>query len=235
MEFDLVISRLHVKKKLVVIDVGAHHGEIIDVLGYSNRKHRFDIHALEPIAENYRKLRHKKFYWNLRSRMKIHTYETGIDIVTGEKDFYLGSADTLYTTNANQLEIFQSEFESYRTRSVPLISFHDFFEKNRIPENTEVDILKVDTEGSEFSVLSSLFETANRPNAIIFELQTTIGGLEPIVALLQKQGYEEFFIYLRDGLYTNYIGNLLNDRYLREEVLAQPGFGGNCVAFRGIH
>ena len=96
---------------------------------------------------------------------------------------------------------------------------------NLIPANTKIDILKVDVEGAELSVLSgarTVFSDHRRPSIVIievFDVRDNQDKSEGIREVLEGYGYK---FYLFDGhVLTPLSGNALNAFAVHEFVLPQ--------------
>ena len=129
----------YLNDKSLVFDCGACVGEFTDKLydlcGCS-------IYAYEPDPRNHRKLK-KRFNMN----NKIVTFNVGIDKELGVKDFHIGN----YITAS-------SFFKSHRglgnlSVSVPVTTIE---EETRV--FGDIDLLKLDLEGSEIDVIMSMDE-----------------------------------------------------------------------------
>ncbi len=100
---------------------------------------------------------------------------------------------------------------------------------NLIPANTRIDVLKVDVEGAELSVLrgaTGIFTDQRRPSVVIievFDVRDNTDRSEGIREVLEGYGYE---FYLFDGhALTPLSGSALNafavHKSVRPQVLAQ--------------
>ena len=100
---------------------------------------------------------------------------------------------------------------------------------NLIPANTKIDVLKVDVEGAELSVLRGareVFTDQRRPSVVIievFDVRDNTDKSEGIREVLEGYGYE-FYLFDGHGL-TPLSGSALNafaiHKSVRPQVLAQ--------------
>ncbi len=100
---------------------------------------------------------------------------------------------------------------------------------NLIPANTKIDVLKVDVEGAELSVLrgaTGVFTDQRRPSVVIievFDVRDNTDKSEGIREVLEGYGYE-FYLFDGHGL-TPLSGSALNafavHKSVRPQVLAQ--------------
>ncbi len=96
---------------------------------------------------------------------------------------------------------------------------------NLIPANTKIDVLKVDVEGAELSVLRGareIFNDQRLPSVVIievFDVRDNTDKSEGIREVLEGYGYK-FFLF--DGLkLTPLSGSALNAYALHESALPQ--------------
>lgn len=121
----------------VIVDIGAFVGEITD------RYHRLfpaaHIHAIEPFPESFRQLKTR-----FLKEPHIHVYPMAISNQVGTAQFYIGN---LPNNNSllPQLNVPKS------TIDVETLTLDALAEELSL---THIDILKIDTEGAEFKVLS---------------------------------------------------------------------------------
>jgi len=145
-------------KKILLIDIGAHKGETIKQFSdnFSIKK----IYAIEPNPEIFKELK-KKF---ISEKISFFNY------AIGEKDSikYLNilndsSSSTIVNLNYKSkyfqrkkrlLTLFSNKLIKKKKR-VLVYSLNNFLKKNKI---NFVDILKIDTEGYEFTILKSILK-----------------------------------------------------------------------------
>lgn len=96
---------------------------------------------------------------------------------------------------------------------------------NLIPANTKIDVLKVDVEGAELSVLRgarAIFQDQRRPSVVIievFDVRDNTDKSEGIRDVLEGYGYK---FYLFDGRsLTPFSGSALNAYALHDSALPQ--------------
>ena len=92
MEIDFIFSRLIKKKKLRILDIGAHHGEFLDIfsnLQFGKIRQNFEIFCFEPFVKNFGIIKKKLNY--LDGNIKVHIYNFAISNKTEKKFFYIGS------------------------------------------------------------------------------------------------------------------------------------------------
>jgi FkbM family methyltransferase len=96
---------------------------------------------------------------------------------------------------------------------------------NLIPDTTKIDILKVDVEGAELSVLrgsTRIFSSAHPPSVVIievFDVRDNTDKSEGIRQILEGYGYK-FYLFDGDDL-TPLSGNALNAFAIHKSTLPQ--------------
>ena len=53
MEVDFFVSRNLNKKKLRIVDIGAHHGEFLDIFKEYKYNQKYQIYSIEPYKKNF--------------------------------------------------------------------------------------------------------------------------------------------------------------------------------------
>jgi len=228
MEVDLALSRLHAKRRLRVVDVGAHHGEFLDIFERCHGEHLFDVICVEPLSENVMELRNKVGRYR---RLSIVICDVAISDVSGEKTFYQGSESTLFTCTAKWRDYFPEYFEDPKEVGVRCMTFADLFVEFGIDKDIPFDFIKVDAEGHDLNVLRSMVAAQIRPFAVMFEIGHDLNAVENAVKLLADNGFTEFFIFARTGIPTTYVGEWQGLKRLQE--LRETGRlkAGNVVGF----
>ena len=147
------------KKKLKIIDIGAHKGETIELFIKNFVVDK--IYAFEPNIELYKELSKKSSY----KKENINIYNNGVGLKKKKKNINImidSSSSTLNDLNKNtdyykrKMKFFsfigKKEDFIKKKQEITLINLSDFiFQK----ENS-IDILKIDTEGYEFNILSGM-------------------------------------------------------------------------------
>jgi hypothetical protein len=90
MEIDFIFSRFIKKKTLRILDVGAHHGEFLDIfsnLQFGGIFQKFQIFCFEPFDKNFNII--KKKMRNLNKNIKAKIYNFAISNKTEKKIFFM--------------------------------------------------------------------------------------------------------------------------------------------------
>ena len=147
------------KKKLKIIDIGAHKGETIELF---IRNFVVDkIYAFEPNIELYKELSKKSSY----KKENINIYNYGVGLKKEKKNINImidSSSSTLNDLNKNtdyykrKMKFFsfigKKEDFIKKKQEITLINLSDFI----LQKENSIDILKIDTEGYEFNILSGM-------------------------------------------------------------------------------
>ncbi len=159
-------------KPIVVIDVGAHHGETIKLFIKKLRLKK--IYSFEASPKNFKILSKNMSKINDN---KVEFYNFGIgDKIS--KDYLNqtleSSSSTINELNTNSkyfkkklkiLNINDNE-KFYHRVLISIVTLDFFIEKNNIDN---IDLLKIDTEGYEFNVLKGLSKHCDKVKLIYFE------------------------------------------------------------------
>jgi FkbM family methyltransferase len=181
-------------KDTIVFDVGANRGQYIKFLG-SFLKNK-TVYSFEPNPIVYKKL--AKFQ---KSRIKTYNYALGNQV--GQIDFYAYPFDltsSLILPNVNSKHykfkrlILGSKNSVYDIISVQIDSINNFVEANRI---NQIDILKIDVEGSELEVLKGASNLIALNKVKIIQVEIHFDDLrasteKEIATYMFKYGYSLF-------------------------------------------
>jgi FkbM family methyltransferase len=140
---------------LRILDIGAHHGEFLNIfsnLKFGNISQNFEIFCIEPFNKNFNIIKNKLNFLNKNIKAKIYNF--AISDKTEKKIFYIGKSDTLVTCESNWLKKFKKDFSSYKKLSMQCLTFCDFVKKFDFDITKDIDLLKIDVEGHENSVLA---------------------------------------------------------------------------------
>lgn len=139
-EYDRLTSQIfknYLKDNSNCIDIGCHKGEILDViLDLSPKGNHF---AFEPIPPLFNQLKIK--YGN-----KVSLFDCALSDEKGETNFnYVKNAPAYSGIKQREYKVSNPEIEEIK---VQLNRLDDL-----IPENTKIDLIKIDVEGAELGVL----------------------------------------------------------------------------------
>jgi FkbM family methyltransferase len=234
MEIDFVFSRFIYKKKIRILDIGAHHGEFLDIfsnLKFGSIRQSFEVFCFEPFVNNFKII--KKKIKNLSKNVRTHVYNLAISDTSEKKLFYVGSSDTLVTCEKHWTRKFKKNFSNYKKISMECITFEDFIKLYKFDSLSEIDFLKIDVEGHDFVVLNNILETNIKINSVMIEFDANnLIATKKIINYLKIKKFVQIFIFGRSGIYTSYIGPYVADNKLKKIITENKIQGGNIVAFQ---
>lgn len=230
MEVDLVLSRIAPAKPLRVLDIGSHHGELLDILELHPDRHRCQVICVEPERSNIAVLKARVRCFR---RLDVTLCPVAISDRSGAKPFFTASASTLFTCSEDWKVAFPDFFKDSREVAVPCLTISDLALRYSISSEPSFDFVKIDTEGHDLAVLSSLLASPITADALMFEIGfhhdlDTVEGCE----LLRAAGYAELYVFARTGLPTTYIGEWQGVTQLADLRSTGRLLAGNIVAFR---
>jgi FkbM family methyltransferase len=197
----------------VVFDVGANVGDWTELVTGLNGQAK--VYSFEPVKATYDTLCTKKFGSN------VVCENLGLGDAVGEVDFFVYPEDsTLNTLHQRQL----ASSSQAVVQKIQISTVDIFCEANNI---SSIDLLKIDTEGHEFSVLKGAKYMLQ--SGAIKAIQFEYGGayidsrtyLKDIYEFLAAKGYEVYKVMphhllpiskyaydLEDFKYANYVARL---------------------------
>jgi len=168
------------KKDMVILDIGANMGlSILYFAPYAKM-----VYGLEPSAAHYKALEA-----NVKDLTNVKIYPFGISSHTG-KDLLISNGDGF---------IPESIYGDGKTREeVEMVTLDKFMADEKIDH---VDVMKIDTEGSEYEILTSkgFLNVADKIDFIIGEGHY-LGNLDPrlIPLILAGAGFETKFLPIKN-------------------------------------
>lgn len=178
-EIFLVKKYFNSKKHGTMIDVGACHGSSFLPFIFNN----WDVYAFEPDLNNFKYLTNYLTKWNLTNRVVLSN--NAVSDQKGELSFYK-SKDSIGISSLNNFH-HNHEF-SHKVKTTTL---NKVIEKHQI---SQVDFLKIDTEGFDYFVLKGLNFKNISPTFILCEfedLKTQNQGysFKDLISFLESKGY----------------------------------------------
>jgi FkbM family methyltransferase len=143
-----------------VLDIGGNIG--LAAVYFARRWPEADIFTVEPLPENYELLRQ-----NVAPYTTIHPYRLALGTESGRMTMHR----SVLETNYGGASMYHVEVNHHDSVVVDVERVHDFFIRHDL---TAVDLIKIDTEGAEYDILSSL------PKDILFRTKWIIGELHGI-------------------------------------------------------
>ena len=179
---------------LILFDIGANIG-IFSLIAAKKLNNNGKIYAFEPSDRVYNQFEENI---KLNSFNNIFLYKVGMSDKAGSLEFHVCADDAYNSLGSVPLR------EILYTTEIQVSSIDEFCKENDI---TRIDVLKIDTEGAESSVIEGGKNMLKGDNApIIFSEYNrhvqSIGNLMKIESLLREYGYELYELWF--GLFRKF-------------------------------
>jgi FkbM family methyltransferase len=184
------------KDEVVIFDVGAHHGQT--ALKYNSLFKNCQIYAFEPFIDSFNILKDKvSIYENVKAFNLALSKDIGqvpfnLNSSSGTNSILPTSAEAAITWDKNKLE-------TAETILVNSTTLDDFITKKNI---SQIDILKLDTQGSEYLVIEGAKECIKKGKIKLIYMEiilmpTYVGQkhFDEILFLLRTNNFKLFDIY----------------------------------------
>ncbi|MBS1811263.1 MAG: FkbM family methyltransferase [Acidobacteria bacterium] len=169
----------------VTLDVGAYVGFFSLLAAHANPKGK--VYAFEPLPSVYRRLRRNV---ELNQLANVQCIPAAIGEIEGEADFWHIDAET--PTSSSLSREFMGGGENLVCTKVAVITLDRFAQTNHL---NRVDLMKLDTESTEYQVLRGMVETIQRDHPIIIsEVLPGRGGEAPLEEILRRYGYRFYHL-----------------------------------------
>lgn len=169
----------------VTFDVGAYVGFFALLAAHANPEGW--VYAFEPLPSVYKRLLRNV---ELNRLTNVQCLAIAVGETDGTAEFWHIDAETPCSSSLS--------FEFMRTTAnvvssiVPVITLDRFVQDNNL---SRVDLLKLDTESTEYQVLRGMAETLRRDRPIIVsEVLMGRGGEEPLEEVLRRFGYRFYHL-----------------------------------------
>ncbi|MCD7438725.1 FkbM family methyltransferase [Streptomyces lincolnensis] len=176
-------ARLAARSRTIA-DVGAHVGYFSLIAALAAPK--ATVHAFEPVDQV-----HARLSVNVRSNgvQNVRLHQAGVSDQPGWADISVRFAGNLLSTGST-LEGAAADAELKRIR---LLTLDDVFAETR------VDLVKIDVEGHEMSVLKGARQVLKRDRPAVL-LEALVGApLDPLLAEFEPLGYDAHWVTEHDG------------------------------------
>ena len=229
MEVDFVLSRLGGRSNLRVVDIGAHHGELLDILYLHPDRPMCDVICAEPEHSNLRVIRTRLPFYR---RFHVLLRPVGVSDTSGTRTFFTASETTLFTCTPEWKSAFPDAFRATAEVDVHCLTFSDLLQSCGVAPTTRIDFVKVDTEGHDLNVIRSIVQSRVLVDAVMFEIGLDDEAAECACELLDAHGFDEIYIFARVGATTTYVGDRRSSGDLDDLRECGKLSAGNIVAFR---
>jgi len=205
----LFFNFLNLKKKNIFIDIGANKGYIIDQILLIKKNTK--ILAFEPFDKYFFFLK-KKYNRNLQ----VSLFNKAVDKNISSKYFY-------YNNKKIDAEAFS--LKKNRRFNKKKKVFTTTLDKEL--ENTNIDIIKIDVEGSEYNVLQGSKNIIINNKPVLF-IEATQKTLFDVNLFLLKNNYLSFiyeYNIFKKKLINNWVdGNVITNDRFKKKIYTLSGF-----------
>jgi FkbM family methyltransferase len=175
-------------KAQVTFDVGAYVGFFSLIAAHANANNK--VYAFEPLASVHQRLQRNVA---LNRLTNIQCIAGAVGETEGEADFWHIDAET--PTSSSLSHEFMAGGENLISTKVKVLMLDRFVQDHQLHR---VDLMKLDTESTEYQVLRGMTNTLERDHpAIICEVLPGRGGEAPLEEILKRFGYR--FYHLTPG------------------------------------
>lgn len=189
-------SLITTNKKPVIFDIGAHHGQTTKM--YRTLFKESTIYSFEPFLESY-----KILLESTRSDSNTHTYNIGFNNFKGKVNLNvnnLTATNSILPTHQDGEKIWGKDLLTTIGKvEINVTTIDEFILEKKIEK---IDILKLDTQGTEYSILEGAQNaiTEKKIALIYLEIITmpTYEGqrhLDEVLLLLRKGGFILYNFY----------------------------------------
>ena len=207
MEIDFVLSRLHTQKKIKLLEIGSHKGELFNILSHNNFSQYFYITFVEPNPQSYKMLK-KKYRFKLKKFIKATFYNFGISNTDGVSIFYSPSVSSaLFTLKKDNLDKFNLQNEKINELEINTYTIETLLNKKKFINNY-YDIIKIDAEGFDYEIVKQIIDNNINFKSLMIELDLT--NLELLFNIFNKLEKYTPYIFLRDGIKTLTVEKIYN-------------------------
>ncbi|MGN6194463.1 MAG: FkbM family methyltransferase [Ginsengibacter sp.] len=194
--------KLITKKHITIFDVGACTGDV--AIQYNGLFKNPRIYCFEPFGASFEILK------KMTSKFKnIECYNIALSEVTGSVNFHVNE---YYPTNSMLATHIDSSknwndvvFVTKEVIKINSLTLDDFVAQNRIDE---IDILKMDTQGTEYEILEGASKCLDQKKIFLIYLEIILmptyvnqKNLDEILLLLRRKGFSLYNLY--NLSYTN--------------------------------
>ncbi|MEU6193005.1 FkbM family methyltransferase [Streptomyces sp. NPDC047061] len=177
-------SRLAARSSTIA-DVGAHVGYFSMIAAHANPKAK--VHSFEPVDQI-----HARLSVNVRSNgvQNIKLHQAGVSSEPGWADISVRFSGNLLSTGSTLEGVAAPDAQHKR---IQLLTLDEVFAE------TKLDLVKIDVEGHEMSVLRGARQVLKRDRPTLVMEALVDASLDDLVAEFEPLGYEVHWIAEHDG------------------------------------
>jgi FkbM family methyltransferase len=144
----------------VILDIGGNIG--VAALFFAKEFPQATIHSFEPVAENFALLQK-----NVSTLTNVHAHQVALGAEDAEKEIFWSEEDT----NLGGFSLYKNNANTQKSTRISLKAAAKYLREQGIEQ---VDLIKIDTEGAEFDILTAMDE------ALLSKTKWIVGELHGI-------------------------------------------------------
>jgi FkbM family methyltransferase len=227
MEIDFMLSRLHKNKKISILEIGSHLGEIFNIILGNNFNQSFNIVCIEPNPDSFDKLK-KKYTNKIKKFAKVTFYNIGISSVDNILPFYSPSKNSaLFTLNKENLDKFELGNQKISVVDVETYKIETLLNEKKYIENY-YDIIKIDAEGSDYQIANQIIDNSITFDSMMVELDES--NLNLLSHVFNNLKSYSTYIFLRDGITTLTIEKINSVEMITNLINYNQKYANNLIA-----
>lgn len=227
MEIDFMLSRLHKNKKISILEIGSHLGEIFNIILGNNFNQSFNIVCIEPNPDSFDKLK-KKYTNKIKKLAKVTFYNIGISSVDNILPFYSPSKNSaLFTLNKENLDKFELGNQKISVVDVETYKIETLLNEKKYIENY-YDIIKIDAEGSDYQIANQIIDNSITFDSMMVELDES--NLNLLSHVFNNLKSYSTYIFLRDGITTLTIEKINSVEMITNLINYNQKYANNLIA-----
>jgi FkbM family methyltransferase len=194
--------KLIINNPVIIFDIGACTGEVS--LQYNDLFTNTTIYCFEPYLPSFRILKEKT-----ESFTNIKCFNLALSNISGQLNFHVNKSyatNSILATHRDSAKNWNEEVLcTIEEIKIDALTLDDFVDQNQIDK---IDILKLDTQGTEYQIIEGASQTINQNKIALIYLEIIMvptyqeqKNLDEILLLLRNKG---FFLYnFYNYSYTN--------------------------------
>ncbi|MFF4900198.1 FkbM family methyltransferase [Streptomyces sp. NPDC001068] len=171
-------------RSTTIADVGAHVGYFSMIAAHANPKAK--VHSFEPVDQI-----HSRLSVNVRSNgvQNVKLYQAGVSSEPGWADISVRFSGNLLSTGST----LEGAAPDAQLKRIQLVTLDEVF------ADTKLDLVKIDVEGHEMSVLRGARQVLKRDRPFLVIEALVDASLDELVAEFEPLGYDAHWITEADG------------------------------------
>jgi FkbM family methyltransferase len=171
------------QKARITLDIGAHVGFYALLAGHANRAGQ--VYAFEPLPKTYERLIENIA---LNRLLNVRGIASAMGTRTGSAEIFFDTAPDIPSNTTLKMPERLAPNRAMTSTRVPVTTVKTFIQENVIEH---VDLIKMDTEGTELDVIQGMEDLLARDRPAIFcEVLEGIGESSALEEILRPLGYK---------------------------------------------